>query len=312
MRKKFVLITIQSLLIFLLLLTGCTKTSKDKTGSSNSSLRASSSSSQLPANNSTQSPSESSSESSSPSSTNISVSSVDFNKRNITLIIGETFKLLPKFTPSNSTDKTLKWTTSNSGIASVDNTGTITAKSPGTSYIHATASNGQRDTCTVTVAASANKNNSNAVATKEVTTNGANINAVGATDTLHSPLTEILITKVIDGYTLQLQLKSDMISGQLTLKNYYSYNFQHAFYKVTENDNGKVIIDAMPPRCNDEINFVANLETYSYESQNWLKPATYTVKTYVAPDVKDEYYHTPDDATLLDTFSFSVYERGFK
>lgn len=86
-----------------------------------------------------------------PAAANVPVTSVDFSSRYVTLRNGATYQLAAKITPVNATDKSLTWTTSNSLIATVDSNGVVTGKSAGKAYIRATSTNGQRDTCTVTV-----------------------------------------------------------------------------------------------------------------------------------------------------------------
>ncbi|ADU27955.1 Ig-like domain-containing protein [Ethanoligenens harbinense] len=81
----------------------------------------------------------------------IPVTSVDFNHRSLTLSVGATSQLTASITPGSASDKTLTWTSTNTGVATVDQSGTVKAVGTGTAYIRATNSDGQRDTCTVTV-----------------------------------------------------------------------------------------------------------------------------------------------------------------
>ncbi|MDO4548430.1 MAG: Ig-like domain-containing protein, partial [Clostridia bacterium] len=55
--------------------------------------------------------------------------------------------------PESAGNGSLKWASSNPKVASVDNTGTVTAKSAGTATIRATTSSNQSATCEVTVTA---------------------------------------------------------------------------------------------------------------------------------------------------------------
>ncbi len=59
--------------------------------------------------------------------------------------------LLKSFQPSNATDLTPKWKTSNKKIAVVNKNGSLTAVSPGTCKITAVCSNGKRAVCKVLV-----------------------------------------------------------------------------------------------------------------------------------------------------------------
>ncbi len=67
-------------------------------------------------------------------SCNVSVSTVNvlivtLNKSSLTLVEGNTETLTASIYPTNATVPTLKWTSSNTSVATVDSTGKITAKS---------------------------------------------------------------------------------------------------------------------------------------------------------------------------------------
>ncbi len=81
--------------------------------------------------------------------TGIPVASVGFNKNVLELEVGETYKLNATVLPSNATDKTLIWSSSDSDVASVSD-GLITAKKEGEAEITAKSGNKQA-VCTVTV-----------------------------------------------------------------------------------------------------------------------------------------------------------------
>ena len=78
--------------------------------------------------------------------TNISVSPV-----NKSMKVGESSTLTATILPSNATNKTVVWNSTNSSVCSVDSTGKLTAKTAGSATIHATSSNGLTATCNVTV-----------------------------------------------------------------------------------------------------------------------------------------------------------------
>ena len=79
----------------------------------------------------------------------IDVTSVTLNKSSLTLYVGDTYQLTATVSPSNATNQTVTWSSSNGSIASVSN-GLITARSAGTVTITAKAG-GKRDTVRVTV-----------------------------------------------------------------------------------------------------------------------------------------------------------------
>ena len=84
--------------------------------------------------------------------TTVDVEKVSLNKSATTLTEGESETLTATITPSNATgDKTVKWSSSNEAVATVDSNGKVTAKKAGTAVITATSSNGKTASCTVTV-----------------------------------------------------------------------------------------------------------------------------------------------------------------
>ncbi len=81
---------------------------------------------------------------------NIPVESVSINGGDVTMQAGETKTLSATVSPSNATNKKVTWSTSNPMVASVDNSGTITARKAGTVTIKATAG-GKSASITVTI-----------------------------------------------------------------------------------------------------------------------------------------------------------------
>lgn len=81
--------------------------------------------------------------------TDIEVSGITLNYLSKTLTAGESINLSATVTPSNATDKSISWSTSNSSVATVSN-GYVVSHSSGTAYITASA-NGNSATCTVIV-----------------------------------------------------------------------------------------------------------------------------------------------------------------
>lgn len=80
----------------------------------------------------------------------VNVSKVTLNTYSLALQVGESYKLISTVTPSNSTDKTVKYTSRNKNIATVSSNGYITAKKPGKTRIVANC-DGKTASCTVTV-----------------------------------------------------------------------------------------------------------------------------------------------------------------
>ena len=85
-------------------------------------------------------------------SATISVAGVTLNKATTTLTIGNTETLTATVAPTNATNQAMTWTSSNSAVASVNSTGTITAHALGAATITVTTTDGNKTaTCAVTV-----------------------------------------------------------------------------------------------------------------------------------------------------------------
>lgn len=81
---------------------------------------------------------------------NVNAVKITLNKTALTLEIGKTDTLVPTISPSNTTDKTVTWSSSNTSVATVSN-GKVTAVKAGTASITAKTSNGKTATCAVSV-----------------------------------------------------------------------------------------------------------------------------------------------------------------
>ena len=87
------------------------------------------------------------------SATNEPVQSITLNRQSATMTEGNTLTLTATITPIYATDRTLTWSSSNPSVATVDNTGKVTAIAPGTATIIAAANDGSgvSASCEVTV-----------------------------------------------------------------------------------------------------------------------------------------------------------------
>lgn len=81
-----------------------------------------------------------------------SVTNITLNSNEINLNTGGTFKLDATVNPSNASNKNIKWISANESIATVDQSGNVTADVAGTTYISAVSADGKVvATCTVNV-----------------------------------------------------------------------------------------------------------------------------------------------------------------
>ena len=83
----------------------------------------------------------------------IYATSVSLNKSSATLTEGNTLQLTATVLPTNATDRTVTWKSSNTSVATVNSNGLVTAIIPGTATITATTNDGTNlsATCAVTV-----------------------------------------------------------------------------------------------------------------------------------------------------------------
>ena len=83
----------------------------------------------------------------------IAAETVSFDQAAVTMTVGDTVALVATVLPSNTTDKSITYSSSNPAVAVAVN-GTVTAAGVGTAVIIATTSNGKTAICTVTVTSS--------------------------------------------------------------------------------------------------------------------------------------------------------------
>ena len=83
--------------------------------------------------------------------TTIAVTEIQIDKKVEDMEVGDNEKLTAIITPSNATDQNITWKSSDESIATVDSTGKVIAKKPGTVDISATTSNGKSNTITINI-----------------------------------------------------------------------------------------------------------------------------------------------------------------
>ena len=81
----------------------------------------------------------------------IPVSKITLNKTSATMTKGGTLTLKATISPSNATNKTLKWSSSDSKIVKVSSSGKVTAIKNGTATITCKSADGKKVTCKITV-----------------------------------------------------------------------------------------------------------------------------------------------------------------
>jgi uncharacterized protein YjdB len=81
----------------------------------------------------------------------VKVTKVSITAKTKVVAKGKSITLKATVSPTNATNKKVKWTTSNSKVATVSSTGKVTAKSKGTAVITATATDGSSKRASVTI-----------------------------------------------------------------------------------------------------------------------------------------------------------------
>lgn len=100
----------------------------------------------------------------------VAVTSVTVSSKTLNLEVGQTRTLTATVTPDNATDKTVTWTSDKESVATVANDGTVTAVGAGTATITATAANGKKGACKVTVTPAACTHTDKTLVPKEEST----------------------------------------------------------------------------------------------------------------------------------------------
>jgi uncharacterized protein YjdB len=112
----------------------------------------------------------------------VSVTGVSVSPTSLSLTLNQTGQLTPTISPANATNKTVSWSSSNTGVATVSATGLVTGVAVGTATITVTTQDGARTaTASVTVSSNAVPVTGVSVAPTSVTVNTGNTTTLTAT-----------------------------------------------------------------------------------------------------------------------------------
>lgn len=196
----------------------------------------------------------------------VSVTSIAINKQNIKLSqIGATEQLTATITPTDATNKSVTWTSSNPSVATVDETGLVTALANGTATITVkTVDGGYTANCMVTVDIKSTSNNGGSNGSSSNSSGGGSVipisYSISIVDTDGGTITispkaaskekRVTITAVPDeGYKLDTLSVYDKNGNQIefTKKTDIEYTFKMPASKVTVNAIfSKVIVSPEP------------------------------------------------------------------
>jgi|GEM_PF-969054 len=79
------------------------------------------------------------------------VTSLSLDKKTLALVVAGTYEFTLTVNPSNATDQSVTWISSNTSVATIDQNGEVTAVGKGSTTITVTSVNGKKATCKVTV-----------------------------------------------------------------------------------------------------------------------------------------------------------------
>ncbi len=191
----------------------------------------------------------------------INPTSISLSKTSLSLTVGASQTITATVLPSDATDKTVTWTSSNTSVATVSS-GKITAKAAGTATITAKTVNNKTATCTVTVKA-ADQVARNLQKIKDYINDNYNMEDEDGKNY------KVTKTKT-DGYTMTFYF---CLTPEDRLKFYYIENFE-------DNQKAQSIIEFDFNSTASSYNITPNM-LYVYEGTRILNTsATINAKTY--------------------------------
>ena len=167
----------------------------------------------------------------------VPVSGVELDKASLSLYEGDTETLTVTVKPDNATNKAVNWSTSDAGVATVDNNGKVTAVSSGTATITVTTMDGGKTaSCAVTVSRASSGSSSDHERTYAIVTEDDGNGSVTVSADEASAGTRITVTVKPDtGYELDELTVTDAKNKdlKLTKRSESTYTFHMADSKVT-------------------------------------------------------------------------------
>ncbi len=164
---------------------------------------------------------------------NIPVQAISLDKTSLDLKVGGVGYLSAIITPSGAANKSVIWTTSNSGVATVDSAGKVTAISAGTAVITvATVESNKTASCNVIVSGQGNIIKANTSISQDTTITGDIIIAPGARLTVNFGI-KLIINGDVYVYGELYNYGNLNISDTL-----YTNNYNNMFYGDSTLSNG--------------------------------------------------------------------------
>jgi uncharacterized protein YjdB len=237
----------------------------------------------------------------------VNVTSLTLSQTEAALTVGQTLTLTPTVLPDDASNKTVAWTTSNASVATVSNSGVVTAVGGGTCTITATATNGTDDTSddyTATCAVSVHAHSftyqaSGATITASCSAAGCNITS-GLTLTISAPT----------------NLTFDYEPKEATLNNDYNTTVFPGTYAI-EYYQGTTKLGGAPVNAGSykaqvtvgdqtaSVDFtISGQEPVSYttktkEGNSWVFQSRTTTEYLLVQSKSDDYYLMQDGRTYV-------------
>ena len=158
------------------------------------------------------------------------VTNITLNSNEINLNPGGTFKLDATVNPSNASNKNIKWISANESIATVDQSGNVTADVAGTTYISAVSADGKVvATCTVNV--------SKPVVTKSAKKKGKKVTLKWKKISDAAGYVVYMKTNSGKFKAVKTVKKAKTVKAVISLKKGNKYSFKIRAYKLDEETN---------------------------------------------------------------------------
>ena len=138
----------------------------------------------------------------------VAVTGIQINENIESLEVGKSKIITATITPSNATDKSITWKSSDESIATVNTSGEITAKKSGTVNITASSSNGKTSTIKIDIKEEEKTENSDIVKTSTTINNYSTNNVTTNNKEDSNPLGGILTLGLLGGGGYYLYKKS--------------------------------------------------------------------------------------------------------
>lgn len=167
--------------------------------SSSSSSKSSTSSSSSSSKSSTSNSQSSSTQTTTTVPSTVAVTGIQINENIESLEVGKSKIITAKITPSNATDKSITWKSSDESIATVNTSGEITAKKSGTVNITASSSNGKTSTIKIDIKEGEKTENIDIIKTSTINKNNTDNNSTTNNQEDSNPLGGILTLGLLGG-----------------------------------------------------------------------------------------------------------------